>query len=478
MVAWQYRRKAKKFDAGAGRFGELQAGRNYPGIVHYQMTIGWKIIGQMDKMVLTECVVSSMNQQKRIITIFGGIGGNPAVGQIIPEVIRIIDVDWFHRDAFRAAKITNFVGNNWNNMGVRYKTGDRVRFLNDVGGGVVTRIDSQGMVLVQTPDGFEIPVQAGDLVPAQGFDISAEETTPVTEVKAPPVKEKPASGTGDSTRQKLRFPANIPADATIDLWLGFVPENQGPVFHSPVGCYLINDSPYFAYYRAGTWERGNYYYLSSGLVEADTKSLLGVFDQTAISKIYGFHLQLILVSEGRYFRRAPVDALVDVHVVNFSKESYYRENDFFVERAVLFPVMQKGSIQQHNDIAEIPDEVKAEKGQALSGSADNQAKKRDSNPETLEIDLHMDEQDLSQSHYSQQSILALQMSRFHAGMEEAVSKKIKRIVFIHGVGQGTLKAQLRKELQEKYPSCEYQDASFKEYGFGATLVYIRKEKGQ
>ncbi|HCF81364.1 MAG TPA: DUF2027 domain-containing protein, partial [Porphyromonadaceae bacterium] len=48
-----------------------------------------------------------------------------------------------------------------------------------------------------------------------------------------------------------------------------------------------------------------------------------------------------------------------------------------------------------------------------------------------------------------------------------------KIVFIHGKGDGVLKNTLLKEIKNKYKSCYYQDASFREYGFGATMVTIR-----
>ena len=37
------------------------------------------------------------------------------------------------------------------------KIGDKVKFLNDVGGGVVTRFLNKNMVMVENYDGFEIP---------------------------------------------------------------------------------------------------------------------------------------------------------------------------------------------------------------------------------------------------------------------------------------------------------------------------------
>jgi dsDNA-specific endonuclease/ATPase MutS2 len=50
--------------------------------------------------------------------------------------------------------------------------------------------------------------------------------------------------------------------------------------------------------------------------------------------------------------------------------------------------------------------------------------------------------------------------------------KSKKIVFIHGVGNGKLKHELRRILDAEYKNLRYQDASFKEYGFGATMVLL------
>ena len=57
-------------------------------------------------------------------------------------------------------------------------------------------------------------------------------------------------------------------------------------------------------------------------------------------------------------------------------------------------------------------------------------------------------------------------------MEQHKNQKGKKIVFIHGKGQGVLRNALLRELTHKYKKCTSQDASFREYGFGATLVTI------
>ncbi|MTT60629.1 Smr/MutS family protein, partial [Parabacteroides merdae] len=49
----------------------------------------------------------------------------------------------------------------------------------------------------------------------------------------------------------------------------------------------------------------------------------------------------------------------------------------------------------------------------------------------------------------------------------------QKIVFIHGKGDGVLRKAVIDELKRKYSNCRYQDASFQEYGFGATMVTIK-----
>ena len=69
-------------------------------------------------------------------------------------------------------------------------------------------------------------------------------------------------------------------------------------------------------------------------------------------------------------------------------------------------------------------------------------------------------------------MLECQLNVFRKTMDENLKNKGRRIVFIHGKGEGVLRNALIKELKYKYKNCVYQDASFREYGFGATMVTI------
>ena len=89
-----------------------------------------------------------------------------------------------------------------------------------------------------------------------------------------------------------------------------------------------------------------------------------------------------------------------------------------------------------------------------------------------EVDLHINELIDYSEGMSNSEILQIQLDRFHFVIEQNKKNKGKKIVFIHGVGNGVLKNEIRKLLERKYKGLNYQDASFREYGFGATMVII------
>ena len=74
---------------------------------------------------------------------------------------------------------------------------------------------------------------------------------------------------------------------------------------------------------------------------------------------------------------------------------------------------------------------------------------------------------------SNTEMLEYQISKFNEVMQANIKRKGQKIVFIHGKGDGVLKNSILKELRDKYKRMYVQDASFQEYGFGATMVTIK-----
>lgn len=72
---------------------------------------------------------------------------------------------------------------------------------------------------------------------------------------------------------------------------------------------------------------------------------------------------------------------------------------------------------------------------------------------------------------SNYDILTLQIDTAKHQLEFAMRKRIQKIVFIHGVGEGVLKAEL-DFLLGRYDNLKFYDADYQKYGVGATEVYF------
>jgi dsDNA-specific endonuclease/ATPase MutS2 len=88
-----------------------------------------------------------------------------------------------------------------------------------------------------------------------------------------------------------------------------------------------------------------------------------------------------------------------------------------------------------------------------------------------EVDLHIEELSDNYNKMTNGQIMEIQLNHFRRKLEQAIQNGNHKIVFIHGVGNGVLKSEIRK-LLNSYSGISYHDASFRKYGFGATEVEI------
>ncbi|WP_323789708.1 Smr/MutS family protein [Psychroserpens sp.] len=104
-------------------------------------------------------------------------------------------------------------------------------------------------------------------------------------------------------------------------------------------------------------------------------------------------------------------------------------------------------------------------------------KPKERNLPTMEVDLHIHKLTDSNKRMSNYDMLTLQMDTAKRQLEFAMRKRIQKIVFIHGVGEGVLKMEL-ETLFRRYENIKYYDADLQKYGNGATEVYIYQNINQ
>ena len=89
----------------------------------------------------------------------------------------------------------------------------------------------------------------------------------------------------------------------------------------------------------------------------------------------------------------------------------------------------------------------------------------------FEVDLHIHQLTDSTKGMTNFDMLNLQLDTARRQLEFAIKKRIPKIVFIHGVGEGVLRQEL-ETLLSRYNNVQFYDADYKTYGLGATEVKI------
>lgn len=92
----------------------------------------------------------------------------------------------------------------------------------------------------------------------------------------------------------------------------------------------------------------------------------------------------------------------------------------------------------------------------------------------LEVDLHIEKLVTNPKGMNNYDILNIQVDTAKRQLDFAIKNRIQKVVLIHGVGEGVLKAEL-DFLLNRYSDISFQEASFQKYGFGATEVYINQK---
>lgn len=86
----------------------------------------------------------------------------------------------------------------------------------------------------------------------------------------------------------------------------------------------------------------------------------------------------------------------------------------------------------------------------------------------MEINLHIEDLLDNYSGMSNAEIINVQLRHFQKALDKAITGHYRKLVVIHGVGNGRLKQEVRAILDNE--NMRYYDGSYAKYGYGATEV--------
>lgn len=353
--------------------------------------------------------------------------------------------------------------------------GDKVRFLNAVGGGVVRKVD-RDMAYVEEEDGFETPVLVRECVvvePAKPEKKQPEVRTVFTATtfsKEEAVKSAPASKPAVA-----EVVEETPEGEQLNIALAIIPHEPKHLNTTAHDICLVNDSNYYLYFTFSSRDDAGWRVRHAGVIEPNMQMELEELQQQDVNSLRRMSFQYIAFKQGKHFvakNPGAIDMRFDT--VRLYKLHSFRDNLYYDEPALIIDLVKNDTpirplVVDADDLARAISEKK--RSEAINRPVVSKPKQQPN--EIIEVDLHINQLLDSTAGMSNGEMLEHQLGVFRKTLAEHRNNKGQRIVFIHGKGEGTLRRAILDELRTKYKEYTSQDASFREYGFGATMVTIR-----
>ena len=350
------------------------------------------------------------------------------------------------------------------------RIGDKVRFLNAVGGGIVKSFQGKDIVYVEEEDGFETPVLMRECVVVDSKDVQTASVpkavmqtveTKISETKK--IEEKPCEI------------IEIPGGDKLNVYLAFLPMDIKNLGKCNYEAFLINNSNYYLFFNYMNRDNNAWNSRRRDVIEPNTQLFIEEFPKEELNKLEHICLQFMAYKDNKPFSlKNPQSVEIRLDGVKFYKLHSFRENDFFEDEALIYPVITN-DVPEREILVSIADIQEAMNQKVRIDRPNRQQMPQQKNmlPSIIEVDLHINQLLDTTSGMNNTDMLNVQLEKFSETMKQYKSRKGQKIVFIHGKGEGVLRNAIIQELKTKYKNCPCQDASFKEYGFGATMVTIK-----
>jgi len=362
---------------------------------------------------------------------------------------------------------------------MKFKPGDRVRFLNTTGGGTVVKVINEFMVSVSIEDGFEIPTLTNELVAIEPAGASGDLFLNKNERRDElPVKVEPEPELAEPDRISRIVQRGNASEAPTGIYLAWAPQDQQRLLSGTIDVYLVNNTSsdiLYSFFLKNS--EGNFSGIDYGSVPPGSKLVLESIVRDDIGMWSNGVVQVIFFADENEKVLMPVSATFRIKGSVFYQEGSYHETRFLAnQKAIVYTVCEL------NRVPSTYEQVLNEKEnrEPLPAAAER------FRPETAidqhrtatgeaEVDLHISVLRQEYSNLSPHEILTIQMGYFERMLGSAIAFKFTRVVFIHGIGNGTLKQAIIKRLAE-YEDIEFRSASFAKYGNGAIELIIHRNQ--
>ena len=395
---------------------------------------------------------------------------------------------------------------------MKFKIGDKVKFLNKIGGGYITQILDNSIVRVIVEGGLEYPIAEKELIlidpqtslekyfsedfniamPTKGelqdrhkkftnsLNFKGKSLPEDYEIKHEIEKREHEKENKKNTGE-IKLIDNPDGDKLEEgVYLSFVPIDQTKLKESDLYISIINYTKYDiivnSYVKKSTRE---YKGLDFNKIAPFSRLNLCTVVRTDLIKWLQTVFQVIFHTDTTKIVPNPVHIEINLKLTYFDINENYRTSNVMNERA--FMVMLNDIY--YNEKINIPKEEKSkdvliseEKAQQAMAPIPPQLIDRHRiGKHKAEVDLHISALREDYSNLKSVDILHEQLDYFRSTLESAIDNHYQEVVFIHGIGNGVLKESITKILRSEFPDIWFHDAPFSKYGNGAIELFLSED---
>jgi hypothetical protein len=350
------------------------------------------------------------------------------------------------------------------------KIGDKVKFLNTSGGGIVAKLIDSRMVSIMIEDGFEIPTMISELIKIDPDEPAArffEDHYKIDLPAQPDDQDTPADD------RVFRLPGFLSANRkSEDLYLAFVPHDQKWLITGQLDVFLINNSSYDILYNIfSKTPLGHYEGVDYGSIFPDSKLLINTINREQVTHWTEGCMQFLFHKDQCRALLPPFNSEFRVEGKRFYKEGNYRENPIIQARGIVVKVL---SLTEYFRTEEPPSGSRQDQIQS-SANEFPLIHRYQVAPREAVVDLHIHELVDDPSNLESSEILEFQKNHFLKCIDSAIANNFSKVVFIHGIGNGTLR-QILIELLQKQEGIRFFDAPMSKYGAGALEIRVSQNE--
>ncbi|MBN2173527.1 MAG: DUF2027 domain-containing protein [Bacteroidales bacterium] len=358
---------------------------------------------------------------------------------------------------------------------MKFKVGDKVKFLNESGGGVVSKIVSPSMVNVAIEDGFEIPVLSSELIK---MELEAPVDSPKHMFREDydiQIEAKPETQYEENSRNVPLLNNYSKGSLAQGIYFAFVPHDQKWLITGLLDVYLVNYTPYEILYSLFLEkEEGGFSGFDYGSVISNSMVLLETLDREEMGKWEKGVVQVLFHHDSANKVLAPGNSAFRIKATRFYQEGNYKDSAIISGKSILISLLpltaQTSIFQIESATKDIVEEHIITESKEVE--PEHVIDKHRTSPREAVVDLHIYELVKDYENLENAEMLRIQVNYFTRCLESAIANKLSKVTFIHGVGTGVLKTAIKQILKD-YPHIEIRDASLQQFGYGATEVLIK-----